>query len=127
MLEGLHKAFADACEVRGGIVLVRGEAGVGKTLVLRRFCDEVRAFARVLWDDCDALFTPPSRSSFARLGQSSFCRAGIRRHDPRVARPLLLAEHRGGTRRVRQRRRRWRSGGAAQLELRETPSPETGP
>ena len=32
-----------------------GEAGVGKTLLLRRFCAP-RA-ARVLWGDCDALFT----------------------------------------------------------------------
>ena len=42
MLEGLREAFADAREGRGGVVLVPGEAGVGKTLVLRRFCDEVR-------------------------------------------------------------------------------------
>ena len=36
-------------------MLVAGEAGVGKTVLLRRFC-EAQA-ARVLWGDCDALFT----------------------------------------------------------------------
>ena len=66
VLEGLRKAFADAREGRGGVVLVPGEAGVGKTLVLRRFCDEVRASARVLWGDCDALFTPRPFGPFRR-------------------------------------------------------------
>lgn len=43
---------------RGQLVLVSGEAGVGKTALLRRFCDEHAHSARILWGTCDALFTP---------------------------------------------------------------------
>ena len=69
VLEGLRDAFTDASEGRGGVVLVPGEAGVGKTLVLRRFCDEVRPVARVLWGDCDALFTPRPLGPFADIAR----------------------------------------------------------
>ena len=37
--------------------LVAGEAGVGKTVLLRRFCERTVTAARILWGDCDALFT----------------------------------------------------------------------
>jgi DNA-binding CsgD family transcriptional regulator/tetratricopeptide (TPR) repeat protein len=40
----------------GRMVLVGGEAGVGKTVLLRRFCDEHGRAARVLWGACDPLF-----------------------------------------------------------------------
>ena len=40
---------------RGELVLVGGEAGVGKTALLRAFCRDER---RLLWGACDALFTP---------------------------------------------------------------------
>jgi DNA-binding CsgD family transcriptional regulator/tetratricopeptide (TPR) repeat protein len=43
---------------RGHVVLVGGEAGAGKTALLRRFCDELGPSARVLWGACDPLFTP---------------------------------------------------------------------
>src|ERR1700678_751412 len=43
---------------QGQIVLVAGEAGIGKTALLRRFCADVGGFARVLWAGCDPLFTP---------------------------------------------------------------------
>jgi hypothetical protein len=36
---------------------VAGEAGVGKTVLLRRFCERRAKAARILWGDCDALFT----------------------------------------------------------------------
>jgi hypothetical protein len=43
---------------RGQVLLVGGEAGVGKTALARRFRDQRRQSARVLWGACDPLFTP---------------------------------------------------------------------
>lgn len=45
-------------ESRGRIVLVGGEAGVGKTALLHRFCDEQLSSVRILWGNCEALFAP---------------------------------------------------------------------
>jgi DNA-binding CsgD family transcriptional regulator len=42
---------------RGRLVLVAGEAGIGKTALVRSFCDGARG-SRVLRGACDALFTP---------------------------------------------------------------------
>ena len=39
-------------------MLVNGEAGVGKTALVRRFCANQGGAARVLWGTCDALFAP---------------------------------------------------------------------
>jgi DNA-binding CsgD family transcriptional regulator len=51
-----------AAEVRdeggGRLAFVCGEAGVGKTLLLRRFCEGQVSVARVLWGSCDPLFAP---------------------------------------------------------------------
>lgn len=41
----------------GRLVFVRGEAGVGKTALVRRFCDS-QDQGRLLWGACDPLFTP---------------------------------------------------------------------
>jgi ATP/maltotriose-dependent transcriptional regulator MalT len=43
---------------RGRLVLVGGEAGVGKTTLLRRFCDAQSERVRILWGGCAPLFTP---------------------------------------------------------------------
>jgi DNA-binding CsgD family transcriptional regulator len=40
------------------MVLVSGDAGIGKTALVRGFCDHVDGSARVLWGACDVLFTP---------------------------------------------------------------------
>jgi predicted ATPase len=42
----------------GNVVLVSGEAGAGKTALLRRFCEGCDESVRILWGGCDPLFTP---------------------------------------------------------------------
>jgi DNA-binding CsgD family transcriptional regulator/tetratricopeptide (TPR) repeat protein len=57
-LEVLRAAFERAQAGTGRLVLVGGEAGVGKTALVRAFADEVSDGARVLVGGCDPLFTP---------------------------------------------------------------------
>ena len=42
----------------GAVIFVGGEAGAGKTVLLRAFCDQRRDSARILWGACDGLLTP---------------------------------------------------------------------
>lgn len=53
----------------GRLVLVRGEAGIGKTALVRLFCEDERAESRVLWGACDALFTPRALGPFVDVAE----------------------------------------------------------
>jgi DNA-binding CsgD family transcriptional regulator len=58
-LDALARALASVTSSgQGRIALVAGEAGIGKTSVLRRFCAGLDGSARVLWARCEPLFTP---------------------------------------------------------------------
>jgi len=54
---------------RGRLALVRGEAGVGKTALVRRFC-ELSPPARILWGSCEPLFTPRPLGPFLDIAQA---------------------------------------------------------
>lgn len=55
-LTAMLKAVGDTgC---GELALVYGEAGIGKTALVRRFSEDAGASARVLWGKCEQLFTP---------------------------------------------------------------------
>ena len=56
---------------RGRLVFVAGEAGVGKTALLTRFCEDHADGARVLWGACDALFTPRPLGPFLDIAEST--------------------------------------------------------
>ena len=58
-LAALHEASSEARQGQGSLVFVGGEAGVGKTALVRRFVDELGEAASVLWGACDPLLTPP--------------------------------------------------------------------
>src|SRR4051794_16000986 len=58
-LAELGRALAAVTQRRQGhVVLVSGEAGAGKTALLRRFCDTAPGSVDVRWAWCDPLFTP---------------------------------------------------------------------
>jgi predicted ATPase len=54
---------------RGQVVLVGGEAGVGKTTLLRRFGEQDGEPARFLWAACDPLFTPRPLGPFLAVAE----------------------------------------------------------
>ena len=54
----LGDSLASVAAGQGRVVLVSGEAGIGKSVLVRSFCDAHRERARVLLGACDALGTP---------------------------------------------------------------------
>jgi DNA-binding CsgD family transcriptional regulator len=63
----LAGCLAEATAGRGRVVLVHGEAGVGKTALIRRFCAE--SHAQVLWGACDPLSTPRPLGPFVDIAE----------------------------------------------------------
>jgi DNA-binding CsgD family transcriptional regulator len=70
LLERFEAAFAEAADGHGRLVLVGGEAGGGKTALLRAFCGRDRA-ARVLWGACERLFTPRALGPFLDIADAA--------------------------------------------------------
>jgi DNA-binding CsgD family transcriptional regulator/tetratricopeptide (TPR) repeat protein len=55
----------------GRLVLLGGEAGVGKTVLARAFCKRHGESARVLWGGCEALFTARPLGPFADIAEET--------------------------------------------------------
>jgi len=54
-LKTLSSLLDEAAEGTGRLVLVAGEAGVGKTALCRKFCDSVAERSTAMWGACDPL------------------------------------------------------------------------
>ena len=70
-LADLHAALAKACEGRGSVLFVGGEAGVGKTALVQQFLAESGGDVRVLVGACDPLFTPLPLGPFVDIAHST--------------------------------------------------------
>jgi DNA-binding CsgD family transcriptional regulator len=83
-LEALGETLEEVEGGHGRLVLIAGEAGVGKTALVRRFCADAAGRARVLEGACDALFTPRPLAPFADVGaQTGGALADLIRSDAR--------------------------------------------
>jgi DNA-binding CsgD family transcriptional regulator/tetratricopeptide (TPR) repeat protein len=73
-LTALQAQFEDVMEGEGRSVFVSGEAGIGKTSLLKAFCNEVKSKCNIYQGFCDALFTPrplaPLYDVLLQLGKS---------------------------------------------------------
>ena len=57
-LKVLHAKLKNVTRTEGHCVLVSGEAGIGKTSLLKAFCKEIAIDDKIYVGRCDALFTP---------------------------------------------------------------------
>ncbi len=70
-LATLHAALAGAAAGQGRLVFVGGEAGVGKTSLVRRFCAELPAGTALFRGGCDPLATPRPLGPFLEIAETA--------------------------------------------------------
>ncbi|HEY1298668.1 MAG TPA: AAA family ATPase [Chloroflexota bacterium] len=58
ILHQLGQALAESVHGEGRVVVISGEAGIGKTALVAEFARDHSESAPALWGACDALFTP---------------------------------------------------------------------
>ncbi len=88
LLEALGAALDGAAEGRGRMVLLGGEAGAGKTALLRDFCSRSGP-ARVLWGACERLFAPRALGPFLDIADAAGVELGVFEPHRRVPHELL--------------------------------------
>ncbi|MCH7722843.1 MAG: AAA family ATPase [Bacteroidetes bacterium] len=57
-LDKLSQLVTDVSAGEGKTVLLSGEAGIGKTSLIKYFTNDLNSDTEILWGACDALFTP---------------------------------------------------------------------
>jgi tetratricopeptide (TPR) repeat protein len=69
-LATLRRYLDEAAAAMGRIVLIRGEAGIGKTALLKAFVEDCPADVDVLWGACDGVSTPQPFGPFEDMADA---------------------------------------------------------
>jgi ATP/maltotriose-dependent transcriptional regulator MalT len=69
-LATLRSSLDDEATATGRIVLIRGEAGIGKTALLKAFVEACPSEVDVLWGVCDGLSTPQPYGPFEDMADA---------------------------------------------------------
>jgi ATP/maltotriose-dependent transcriptional regulator MalT len=69
-LATLRRCLDAEATATGRIVLIRGEAGIGKTALLKAFVEECPSDVDVLWGLCDGVSTPQPYGPFADMADA---------------------------------------------------------
>jgi len=88
LLGALGASLDEAAAGRGRMILLGGEAGAGKTSLLREFCAQ-NASARVLWGSCERLFAPRALGPFLDIADAAGVELGDFGPHQRVPHELL--------------------------------------
>jgi hypothetical protein len=93
-LATLREAVADAAERRGSVVLVSGEAGIGKSSLIRTWAEDPGADARTLVGWCDDLLTRRTLGPLHDVARATGepLRDAIARTDTSAVLDAMLAE-----------------------------------
>ena len=75
-LEELNRCLQEARAACGKLVLVAGDAGVGKSALVERFVAEHRRDTHTFWGACDGLSTPQALAPVYEIAAQSSGRAG---------------------------------------------------
>jgi DNA-binding CsgD family transcriptional regulator/tetratricopeptide (TPR) repeat protein len=75
-LERLNQCLQGARAGSGKVVLVAGEAGIGKSSLVERFVSEHRRDVRALWGACDALATPRALAPIREIAAQTLVLGG---------------------------------------------------
>lgn len=69
-MQALERALAAVGKSRGRVILVCGEAGIGKTRLVDEFLKTAAHRARIVWGACDDLLTPRALGPFRDIARS---------------------------------------------------------
>lgn len=89
-LSALASLVKDVDEAGGRVVLVRGEAGIGKSALVDEFMSRVRETAHILFGACDDLLTPQTLGAFWDVAREEPAIADALRDDDRRQLQVVL-------------------------------------
>ena len=96
-LAALSHALTEAAAGRGSVALVTGEAGIGKTSLIRAFACEATEHARIMLSACDDPMTPRTLGALRDAALGRDCPLAAALADDEPVEDVFTALHRSSS------------------------------